>query len=131
MTVFTPLVVADRSSLARERERATGPVAVVMTMGALHDGHAALLRQARLRASTVIATIFVNPLQFAANEDLDRYPRDEAGDLAALRGAGCDLAWLPTPAVMYPPGAATAVEVGGPAQGWEGTARPGEANRGG
>jgi pantoate--beta-alanine ligase len=64
-------------------------------------------------------------VQFGAHEDLDRYPRDEAGDLDALRAAGCDLVWLPTPAAMYPPGSATTVEVGGPAEGWEGAARPG------
>ena len=100
-------------------------LALVPTMGALHAGHLALVAEARRLADATVASIFVNPLQFAAHEDLDRYPRDEAGDLAALRGAGCDLAWLPMPAVMYLPGAATAVEVGGPAEGWEGAERPG------
>lgn len=100
-------------------------LALVPTMGALHAGHLALVAEARRLAAAAVASIFVNPLQFGANEDLDRYPRDEAGDLAALRGAGCDLAWLPAPAVMYPPGAATTIEVGGPAEDWEGAARPG------
>ena len=69
--------------------------------------------------------VFVNPLQFAANEDLGRYPRDEAGDLAQLAQAGCDLVWLPDVATMYPPEAASTITVGGPATLWEGTMRPG------
>lgn len=100
-------------------------LALVPTMGALHAGHLALVAEARRLAPATVASIFVNPLQFGAREDLGRYPRDEAGDLSALRGAGCDLAWLPTPAVMYPPGSATTVEVRGPAEGWEGAERPG------
>jgi pantoate--beta-alanine ligase len=100
-------------------------LALVPTMGALHAGHLSLVAAARRSAQATMASVFVNPLQFAAHEDLDRYPRDEAGDLAALREAGCDLAWLPTPGTMYPPGSATTVEVRGPAEGWEGDARPG------
>ena len=84
-------------------------LAFVPTMGALHAGHLALVVEARRLAPATAASIFVNPLQFGAHEDLDRYPRDEAGDLDALRAAGCDLAWLPTPDVMDPPGSATAV----------------------
>ena len=102
-----------------------GTLALVPTMGALHAGHLALAAEARRLAGATVASIFVNPLQFAAHEDLDRYPRDEAGDLGALRGAGCDLAWLPMPAVMYPPGGSTTLEAGGPAEGWEGQAHPG------
>lgn len=116
---------ALRAGAAALRAGGRPTLAFVPTMGALHAGHLALLAEARRLAPATVASIFVNPLQFGANEDLDRYPRDEAGDLAALRGAGCDLAWLPTPAVMYPPGAATTIEVGGPAEGWEGAARPG------
>lgn len=100
-------------------------IALVPTMGALHAGHLALVAEARRRAEIVITSIFVNPLQFLPHEDLARYPRDEAGDLEKLRAAGCDLAWMPTPAVMYPPGAATVVEPAGPAEGWEGDERPG------
>ena len=113
-----------RAHAAELRGRA-GTLALVPTMGALHAGHLALVAEARRLAGATVASIFVNPLQFGAHEDLGRYPRDEAGDLAALRDAGCDLAWLPTPEVMYPPGTATAIEVGGPAEGWEGAARPG------
>ncbi|WBV41515.1 pantoate--beta-alanine ligase [Pseudoroseomonas cervicalis] len=100
-------------------------IALVPTMGALHDGHLALVAEARRHASRVAVSIFVNPLQFGPQEDLDRYPRDEAGDLEKLRRAGCDLAFLPTPPVLYPQGEATRIEPSGPAEGWEGAARPG------
>ncbi|RVT96061.1 pantoate--beta-alanine ligase [Rhodovarius crocodyli] len=100
-------------------------IALVPTMGALHDGHIALVAAAREHADAVITSIFVNPLQFNPNEDLSRYPRDEQGDLAKLRAAGCDIAWLPEVKVMYPPGAATVIDVAGPTAGWEGDARPG------
>ena len=100
-------------------------LALVPTMGALHDGHLSLVAAARRAAERVAVSIFVNPLQFLPTEDFARYPRDEAGDLAKLEAAGCDLAWLPDVATMYPPGAATTIEVGGPAEGFEGTARPG------
>jgi pantoate--beta-alanine ligase len=126
MITKTPLVVADRSSLARERERASGPVAVVMTMGALHDGHAALMRQARLRASTVIATIFVNPLQFAPNEDFDRYPRTLERDLEVCAREQVDLVFAPTPDVIYPGGQpAVRVNPGPLGEILEGASRPG------
>ncbi|MBM3593086.1 MAG: pantoate--beta-alanine ligase [Alphaproteobacteria bacterium] len=99
---------------------------LVPTMGALHDGHLALLGAARAAgAGAVAASIFVNPLQFNANDDLARYPRDETGDLNKLRGAGCDLVWLPPVEAMYPPGSASVIEVAGPSKGFEGDARPG------
>ena len=110
---------AARAALQR------GPVGLVPTMGALHAGHGALVRAAVEAKCAVVASIFVNPLQFAANEDLSRYPRDEAADLALLADAGCDLVWLPDVPTMYPPGNATTVEVAGPALGWEGAQRPG------
>jgi len=101
-------------------------VGLVPTMGALHQGHLALLAAARAAGADAVATsIFVNPLQFNANDDLARYPRDEDGDLAKLRGAGCDLVWLPPVEAMYPPGSASVIEVAGPSQGFEGDARPG------
>jgi pantoate--beta-alanine ligase len=107
------------------RLRAGGrPLALVPTMGALHDGHLALLAGAPAN-SVVTASIFVNPLQFGPSEDLSRYPRDEAGDLAKLAAAGCALVWLPDVATMYPDDSATTIEVAGPAERWEGAIRPG------
>ncbi len=102
-----------------------GPIALVPTMGALHDGHRALVRAAVTSGAAVVTSIFVNPLQFGASEDLSRYPRDEAGDLAILEACGCALVWMPDVATMYPPGDATTITVTGPAQNWEGAARPG------
>ena len=104
---------------------AARPLALVPTMGALHDGHLALVREARTRASTVIASIFVNPLQFNDKSDLDRYPRDEEADAAKLKKAGCDMVWLPTPDTLYPSGFATRVHVDGITDRWEGEHRPG------
>ena len=86
-------------------------------------------RAARAAAGAVAVSIFVNPTQFGASEDLARYPRDEVGDLQKLRNAGCDLAWLPDAATIYPPGDVTVIDPGdapeSPAHGWEGDARPG------
>jgi pantoate--beta-alanine ligase len=100
-------------------------IAVVPTMGALHDGHLALLRAARARADVVILTLFVNPTQFGPNEDLARYPRDEAGDLAKARTCGIDLAFCPEASAMYLPGAQTYVEVRELQKPLEGASRPG------
>jgi pantoate--beta-alanine ligase len=100
-------------------------IGFVPTMGALHHGHLALVEEARRHADAVVASIFVNPLQFNASEDLSRYPRDEVGDLRKLEAAGCELVWLPPVEAMYPPGAATVIEVAGPSAGFEGAARPG------
>ena len=86
-------------------------IAVVPTMGALHEGHLALLRAARSSADVVILTIFVNPTQFGPTEDLSRYPRDEPGDLAKAHTCGIDLAFCPESSAMYPPNAQTFVEV--------------------
>ncbi len=92
-------------------------------MGYLHEGHLSLVREARARADVVVASIFVNPIQFGPNEDLARYPRDEAGDSAKLRGAGCDVLYLPE--AMYADDFSTHVEVGGPSAGLCGDRRPG------
>jgi pantoate--beta-alanine ligase len=113
-----------RAACVRLRSTADS-LALVATMGALHPGHLTLVRTAIASASAVVASIFVNPLQFGPNEDLSQYPREEAIDLEALEAAGCALAWLPDVATMYPPGEATTVVVDGPAQRWEGDARPG------
>ena len=100
-------------------------VALVPTMGALHAGHFALVEEARRQADRVVATIFVNPLQFGEGEDLDRYPRREKEDSAALDRAGCDLLWMPTPEQIYPAGFSTTVSVKGLSSRWEGESRPG------
>lgn len=99
-------------------------VALVPTMGALHDGHIALVKLARKMAARVVVSIFVNPTQFAANEDLSRYPRDEAGDLAKLTHAKADLVWAPCVEVMYSQGFATRIEPAGAALGLEADIRP-------
>jgi pantoate--beta-alanine ligase len=94
-------------------------------MGALHDGHLALVAEAKKQAERVVATIFVNPLQFGEGEDLDRYPRREKEDARALEQAGCDLLWMPGPEQIYPAGFSTKVVVSGLGKRWEGEARPG------
>lgn len=99
-------------------------VAFVPTMGALHEGHLTLVGEARQRADRVVVSIFVNPTQFAAHEDLGTYPRDEARDAALLAEVGCDLLFAPTVAEMYPDGFATSIAVGGPSQGLETDFRP-------
>jgi pantoate--beta-alanine ligase len=102
-----------------------GDIGFVPTMGALHDGHVALVRAARAASETVAASIFVNPTQFGPNEDFLSYPRTEEQDLAKLEAAGCDLVWMPNVATMYPPDAASTITVAGPALRWEGEIRPG------
>jgi pantoate--beta-alanine ligase len=104
------------------REGAT--VALVPTMGALHEGHIDLVTLARARCTRVVASIFVNPAQFGPREDFSRYPRDEAGDLAKLRHAGCDAVWSPDATLMYPPGFATRITPAGVAEGLESDFRP-------
>ncbi len=94
-------------------------------MGALHDGHVALVTAAKAGGAPVVASIFVNPTQFGPNEDFLAYPRTEEADLAKLEAAGCALVWMPDVATMYPAGEATTVNVAGPALRWEGEKRPG------
>lgn len=100
-------------------------IALVPTMGALHIGHMALIDAARGVADRVVASIFINPLQFGPNEDLDRYPRQEAQDAKLLEQHGCDLLWMPIANQLYPPGFATTVSVSGVSERWDGAARPG------
>ncbi|MCL5777075.1 pantoate--beta-alanine ligase [Limibaculum sp. FT325] len=109
------------ASWRRQGER----VALTPTMGALHEGHLSLVRLGQANARRVVATIFVNPTQFGANEDLAAYPRDEAGDAAMLEGAGCDLLFAPPVAEMYPPGFVTRVIVDGLTDVLCGAVRPG------
>lgn len=111
---------ARRAALAGD-----GDIGAVLTMGALHRGHLALVERARAENRRVIATIFVNPLQFGQGEDLARYPRPFERDAALLEGAGVDLLFHPAVGELYPPGFATAIEVGGPTGRLEGAARPG------
>src|SRR5262245_17937827 len=93
-------------------------------MGALHDGHLSLVRTAKQCSGFVVASLFVNPKQFAPHEDFDRYPRDEAGDAALLASAGCDLLYAPDRAAMYPSGFATSVLVSSVSTMLEGRMRP-------
>ncbi len=99
-------------------------IALVPTMGALHAGHLSLVKLAAKRADRSIVSIFVNPTQFGANEDLSRYPRDEAGDLKKLAAADVDLVWAPSAGEMYPEGFSTSVNPGDAADELEGAFRP-------
>ncbi len=100
-------------------------IGLVPTMGSLHEGHLSLIRRARESCQRVVATIFVNPLQFDRPGDLASYPRDEAADLAALASVGTDLLFAPGPEEMYPPGFSTGVMVAGLTEGLCGEHRPG------
>ena len=118
--------MADRPTVARtvpSLRRALAPfrdtgerIALVPTMGALHRGHLALVREARRRARRVVVSIFVNPTQFAPHEDFGSYPRGFAADLKALSAAKTDLVWAPSAEVMYPAGFATRIEPQGAAK---------------
>ncbi|HEX3527690.1 MAG TPA: pantoate--beta-alanine ligase [Thermoanaerobaculia bacterium] len=122
------ITVRTAQELGRERalwQATDREVAFVPTMGALHQGHISLIRIARERAERVVASVFVNPTQFAANEDLSRYPRQPEKDAEMLAAAGCDVLFLPDVDTIYPPGHTAFVEPGGPAEGLEGAFRPG------
>jgi pantoate--beta-alanine ligase len=103
--------------------RDAGRVGLVPTMGGFHEGHLSLFRAARSESDTVVVSLFVNPAQFGAGEDLDRYPRDEVGDRRLAEEAGVDILFAPSERELYPEGYATWVDVEG--AGAEGDARPG------
>ncbi len=117
-------VAALRAALAPVRA-AGRPIAVVPTMGALHEGHLSLIRLAAEDDHAVVMTLFVNPAQFAEGEDLSRYPRDEERDLALAAEEGVVVVFAPGVDEVYPPGFATRISVAGPSLGLEGAARPG------
>ena len=117
--------IRDVSQLRAARAKLGGRVALVPTMGALHAGHMALVRQAKEVSDQVVVSIFVNPKQFGPAEDLDAYPRQEAADAALLEAAGVALLWAPGVAEMYPDGFATTVSVAGVSAGMCGAGRPG------
>ena len=114
----------EMQRLAREMGR-KGSVGLVPTMGALHEGHLSLFRRARAENDAVVATIFVNPLQFAANEDLDKYPRTFEADCVQLEREGIDFLFAPSVAEMYRKGAVTRVDPGPIADRLDGASRPG------
>ncbi|WP_306003608.1 pantoate--beta-alanine ligase [Brevundimonas sp. C43] len=116
--------VADLRAIVRDWKRQGLSVGMVPTMGALHEGHLTLVREAARRADRVVASNFVNPTQFAAHEDLGKYPRQQEEDARLLAGAGCHLMFAPSADAMYPEGFATSVAVAGPALGLEGDFRP-------
>ena len=116
--------VASLRDFAGAWRRAGLSVGLVPTMGALHEGHLSLVRVAKEKCDRVVASLFVNPKQFAPNEDFDRYPRDETGDAKLLASAGCDLLFAPDGAAMYPEGFATTVSVAKVSAPLEGEFRP-------
>jgi pantoate--beta-alanine ligase len=117
--------IPELRSWTRAQRAAGRRIGFVPTMGYLHEGHLALVDQARNRADAVILSIFVNPLQFGPGEDLDRYPRDLPRDRALASGRGVDAVFIPATNVMYPPGSEVRVIPGASADRWEGAARPG------
>lgn len=126
-TISAPKIVRTVAELRAEIaawRRHGETVALVPTMGYLHEGHLTLVRCGREACSRVVATIFVNPTQFGPTEDLKSYPRDEDGDRAKLAAAGCDLLFAPPVTEMYPDGFSTAITVKGVSEGLCGAARP-------
>jgi len=118
-------VVHHLAELRAERARLKDPLGLVPTMGFLHDGHASLVRRARLECASVAVSIFVNPTQFGPQEDLATYPRDLPRDLALLEAGGADLVWVPEVDDVYPPGDQTWVSVEQVTRCLEGERRPG------
>ena len=119
------LVARTAARLGEALGGAGGAVGLVPTMGALHDGHLALVRRARRECGVVVASLFINPTQFGAGEDFERYPRDEERDLRLFGENGVDIVYAPTVAEMYPEGPAVSIAASELAQGLCGAVRPG------
>jgi pantoate--beta-alanine ligase len=125
MTVGVAATVAEVRARVAAARSAGKTIGLVPTMGALHEGHASLIRQARAATGFVVVSIFVNPTQFGPHEDLARYPRPLEADLAMSAACGADLAYVPAVEAIYPPGFRTFVEVTGLQDVLEGASRPG------
>jgi len=120
--------VQQMQRFALEQKRQGRRIAFVPTMGFLHEGHASLLREGRKRGDLLVLSIFVNPTQFAPNEDLERYPRNLEGDCALAEACGVDIVFAPTAGGMYPPGFQTTVALGPLTEPMCGASRPGHFN---
>lgn len=121
----TPTVVTTREELRSALKDLPGRLGLVMTMGALHEGHLSLIREAKKHADSVMVTVFVNPTQFAPGEDFDTYPRDLDADVKAVESVGADLIFAPSPEEVYPNGdASVTIDPGPTAKVLEGETRP-------
>lgn len=123
--VALPDVVRTRAGLRDALAKCRRPIGLVPTMGALHEGHASLIRRAHADDATVVVTVFVNPRQFNESSDFEAYPRDEAADVRLCGAAGADLVFIPSVDEIYPAGFQTSVRVGALTEPLEGAARPG------
>jgi pantoate--beta-alanine ligase len=123
--MVTARTAAEVAQVVEPWRTAGHSIGFVPTMGALHEGHLALVRKARETTARVGVSVFVNPAQFGPSEDFARYPRDPEGDARLLAGAGCDLLFLPYLESVYPAGHSTFIDVSGPSEGLEGDFRPG------
>lgn len=121
----TVTTIREMQQIVRAAKRGSGTIGLVPTMGALHEGHLSLVRSARARCTHVIATIFVNPLQFGPNEDFSRYPRTFERDVELLTNEGVDWLFAPSAEEMYPQGAQTTVDVPEVGARLDGASRPG------
>lgn len=123
-TIPVARTVAELRARVAAWKAAGEQVALIPTMGALHEGHLTLIRLGQTKARRTVASVFVNPKQFAPHEDFDAYPRGEAIDAEKLASVGCDLMFAPSGEEMYAPGFATAISVAGVSEPLEGAARP-------
>ncbi len=121
-------IIKTITEMRHLRLKLTEPVGFVPTMGYLHKGHLALIRQARADSASVVVSIFVNHTQFGTGEDFDRYPRNSELDLSLLQKEGVDAVFIPSKAEMYPPRFSSRLEVGNITQRLEGVSRPGHFN---